>query len=331
MDVPPLKRSRVITAESSPNYLSITLSFLSVEQLKYLQAEIPKQIARHLRARLPPSSTSPPLPVATSDWIDIGELTVKDLEDASLLSTLCSQKEYQCPPGNFSFPATNFRGQNKKCSKKLLDQYRELRYSPLKDALYCLPCFVTSAKRLHEANFTDVQFITKGFSNWPDIHARFGSHSNATQKRNTILHSHNVQNLIDLENKWAGKQSVHEQANQEHGTRVQRTKYVLTRIIHLLLTLARQCKERRKKGGGRRRKGKQIIIFSTKKTTFGQSNSPKKILGALAPPRPPALKGRCPFRLPRWGSTPDPGSCAVPVLGHMGAPAFVITTTPTHE
>ena len=102
-----------------------------------------------------------------------------------------------------------------------INRERELRYSPLKDALYCLPCFVTSAKRLHEANFTDVQFITKGFSNWPDIHARFGSHSNATQKRNTILHSHNVQNLIDLENKWAGKQSVHEQANQKHGTRVQ--------------------------------------------------------------------------------------------------------------
>mmetsp|Transcript_10016 Transcript_10016/g.16208 ORF Transcript_10016/g.16208 Transcript_10016/m.16208 type:complete len:84 (+) Transcript_10016:21-272(+) len=58
----------------SPNFLSISLSFLSINQLQYLQEEIPKQIARHLRGRLPPSSCENPNPppLIDSDWIGIG-------------------------------------------------------------------------------------------------------------------------------------------------------------------------------------------------------------------------------------------------------------------
>jgi len=237
------KRARVITAESSPNFLSLSLTLLSLEQLLYLREEIPKQIDRHLRGRLPPSSDdseSPEPVVDSSEWIDITDLTPSDLGNDHKLSVLYSQRHQQFPPGHFGFPVTRVKGQNRKCSINELKRFPQLRYSVKHDAVYCLVCFITSCRRLQKENFTDVQFVTKGFQYWPDLGRRFQSHLDASQKRNSNLHCLNAETMINLEKKWKGAPSVHQQANKDHGNRVQRNKYVLTRIIHLLLTLARQ-------------------------------------------------------------------------------------------
>ena len=135
------KRARVITAESSPNFLSLSLTLLSLEQLLYLREEIPKQIDRHLRGRLPPSSDdseSPEPVVDSSEWIDIADLTPSDLGNDHKLSVLYSQRHQQFPPGHFGFPVTRVKGQNRKCPINELKRFPQLRYSVKHDAVYCL-------------------------------------------------------------------------------------------------------------------------------------------------------------------------------------------------
>mmetsp|Transcript_3058 Transcript_3058/g.5241 ORF Transcript_3058/g.5241 Transcript_3058/m.5241 type:complete len:119 (+) Transcript_3058:314-670(+) len=76
------------------------------------------------------------------------------------------------------------------CTSEVLEKIEQLRYSKVDDAVFCLPCVATSSVRLQQMGYSNVQFVTQGFRNWPDIRRRFNSQLEATQKKTlTCIHT----------------------------------------------------------------------------------------------------------------------------------------------
>ena len=169
------KKSKVVTPETSPNFLSLPLQAFSLEALLTLQEEVPKQIQKYL-ALQEKEKQAPPPPVPASEFIDIHDVDrVRLANDDLYMMELWRQRHAQFPQGHiFSKPAPNKRA----CSANLLGKYPELRFSEKENKVYCLTCVIANGIPGDE----DVSLVTEGFDDFKNLQRRADSHFNAEER-----------------------------------------------------------------------------------------------------------------------------------------------------
>lgn len=232
---PSKKKSRVITAESSPNFLSLPLNAFPLEALLTLQREVPKQIERYL-ALQEQEKNAPPPAVPVSDWIDISDVDRNQLQnDDTLMVKLWQQRHAQFPDGHrFSRPTEGKRA----CSSTALQNQPDFRFSAKENKIYCLTCVL--ANGTVSCDDGKICFVTEGFDDFANFDRRAKSHINAQKTYRGNLHKKNVQVLEGRLARVSGKPSVAQQASVPIAVETSRNKYVLTRILQALFWLGCQ-------------------------------------------------------------------------------------------
>ena len=132
------------------------------------------------------------------------------------------------PPCEYSFPPRKFGKQNLYCQASWLRQYPYLRYSPAKDGLYCIFCFLfrsDSQGMLIDAPLTD----WRNFQKWIDAHILTKQHEIAERSAEDLMRIYNH-----------AQSDIVSHLSAAYAARVERNTHIMLSIIHCIVFCGQQ-------------------------------------------------------------------------------------------